>query len=88
MLEKKIQAKILKYLRLIYPKAVVWKLADTKINGIPDILFISDGEVIFFEIKTQYGRLMPMQEYTIRKLNESGVKAYLVRTLDDVKGIL
>ena len=88
MKELSIQTKIVTYLRKTYPKAVVWKLADEKISGIPDILFMNDGVAYFFEVKTPVGRLTKIQEYTIKALRRAGIYANKVTSLEEVKEIL
>lgn len=85
MLEKEIQAKILKYLRTSFSKAIVWKLDEQTLNGIPDILFIHDGHVIFFEVKNEKGRVKKIQRYTLNKLEENHVPAFVVRSVDEVR---
>lgn len=47
--------------------------------GLPDLLLIGDGVVIFAELKTDGGRLRPDQVTTIRRLQAAGQLTYLWR---------
>lgn len=85
MLENTIQSKILKYIRKTYPQAVVWKLTETTNCGIPDILFIHKGRVMFFEVKRPGGRRRPLQEITVDKIKLNNVYAGFVESVDEVK---
>jgi Holliday junction resolvase len=66
----------------------VVKLINTSKPGMPDLMAIKDGKVIFFEVKTNTGYLSKLQKYIIDCINDAGVKAYVVRTLEQVKQIL
>jgi hypothetical protein len=56
--------------------------------GIPDILFIHNGVTIFLEVKSQRGRLKPIQKATLRQLQENGVIAEVVRSVEDAAVVL
>lgn len=62
----------------------VVKLMTTSVNGMPDLMAIRKGRVIFLEVKTQEGVFSKLQEYYIDKLNELGVFARVVRSVEDV----
>ena len=86
MTESQIQSKILKYLRS--RGGFVIKLSDKWVSGLPDIMYINKGVIHFFEVKTPKGVLSKIQRYTINKMNESGVKAHVVRSLNEVKEVI
>jgi len=88
MTESQIQAKILKYLRKSFPKAVVWKLTEQTLCGVPDIFFAFNGHVFFFEVKRKNGIIRKRQEVTIRQLNENKVPSYFVSSDVEVHNIL
>ena len=63
---------------------LVVKLEKTSWNGIPDLMCIRKGNVIFLEVKTEIGIVAPLQEHRIEVLNAYGCFARVVRSLDDV----
>jgi Holliday junction resolvase len=71
MLESKIQAKIIK--RFTDAGYLVIKLIKTSKNGIPDLMALKDGKVLFVEVKRPLlGKLSKVQEYRIKELKEYG----------------
>jgi Holliday junction resolvase len=71
MLESKIQAKIIK--RFTDAGYLVIKLIKTSKNGIPDLMILKDGKVLFVEVKRPLlGKLSKVQEYRIKELKEYG----------------
>jgi Holliday junction resolvase len=66
----------------------VVKLINTSKPGMPDLMAIKDGKVIFFEVKTDKGRVSKLQEHHIEGLNNMGVSAHVVRSVSQVKDIL
>lgn len=65
----------------------VVKLINTSKPGMPDLMAIKDGKVIFFEVKTDKGRVSKLQEHHIEGLNNMGVPAHVVRSVKEVKEI-
>jgi len=82
MLESQIQAQISK--RLKDNGWFVTKLIQTSTNGIPDLMAIRKGKVIFLEVKQPGNKATPLQEYVIKGLNDSGVFACVVSCLEDI----
>ena len=72
MKEQQIQAKRIKQLEA--EGYYVLKLIKTNKNGIPDLIAIKEGEVLFSEIKTQKGKLSEVQKYRIKELENYGFK--------------
>jgi Holliday junction resolvase len=66
----------------------VVKLINTSKPGMPDLMAIKDGKVVFFEVKNGTGYLSKLQQYTIDFINDCGVGAYVVRNVEQVKNIL
>ena len=78
MTEQQIQSKRIKQLEA--EGYYVIKLIKTNKNGIPDIIAIPPGAaVIFSEIKTDKGRLSPLQEYRLKELDALGFKTEVYR---------
>ena len=57
-------------------------------NGIPDLMCIRKGNVMFLEVKTEKGVVAPLQEKRIADLNKHGVFAKVVRSLKDIDIVL
>jgi hypothetical protein len=88
MLEKDIKKKTLSKLRQAWPNAIIWKLADAWTSGLPDILFIYLGVVVFIELKRPDapkkeldGR--PLQKYILKTLNDNMVPATVAHSADE-----
>lgn len=82
MKESELQKKIAT--RLTANGWFVTKLIQTNRNGIPDLMCIRNGNVIFLEVKTEKGVVAPLQEYMIDVINKYGVHARVVRQLEDI----
>lgn len=72
MKEQQIQTKRIKQLEA--EGYYVLKLSKTNKNGIPDILAIKEGDILFSEIKTPKGKLSEIQKYRIKELESYGFK--------------
>lgn len=72
MKEQQIQAKRIKQLEA--EGYYVLKLVKTNKNGIPDIIAIKEGDILFSEIKTPTGKLSEIQKYRIKELESYGFK--------------
>lgn len=75
MKEQDYQSKIIK--RLESDGYYCLKLIKTNKNGIPDIVALKPGEVIFIECKLPNGKLSELQKYRIEELKEKGFKAFV-----------
>jgi Holliday junction resolvase len=60
------------------------KLIQTNMNGIPDLMCIRKGTVMFLEVKTETGVVAPLQQKRIDDLNKHGVFAKVVRSVEDI----
>ncbi len=89
MLEKDIVAKIMKYLKSV-PGCFCWKEHGGMYGtaGIPDIIACVDGRFFAFEVKTETGKPTALQEATIRKILAAGGTAAVVRSVDEVRGLI
>ena len=89
MVERDIVAAILRLLKKT-PRCFCWKehggLYGTA--GIPDIIACVDGRFVAFEVKTETGRLTKLQEVTLGRIRDAGGRAYMVRSVAEVAGIL
>ena len=75
MKEQQIQTKRIKQLEA--EGYYVLKLIKTNKNGIPDLIAIKEGEILFSEIKTTNGKLSEIQKYRMKELESYGFKTEL-----------
>jgi len=75
MTEQQIQSKRIKQLEA--EGYYVLKLIKTNKNGIPDLIAIKEGEILFSEIKTANGKLSEIQKYRMKELESYGFKTEL-----------
>jgi Holliday junction resolvase len=75
MKEQQIQAKRIKQLES--EGYYVLKLIKTNKNGIPDLIAIKEGDILFSEIKTTNGKLSEIQKYRMKELESYGFKTEL-----------
>jgi hypothetical protein len=75
MKEQQIQAKRIKQLEA--EGYYVLKLIRVNKTGIPDLIAIKEGEVLFSEIKTPKGKLSEIQKYRMKELESYGFKTEL-----------
>lgn len=85
--EQQIQTAILKYLKSL-PNTWCCKVMSASINGVPDILFVMEGEAIFFEVKSPTGKPSAIQTYQIEQIRLAGGQAHVVRSVDEVTNLL
>ena len=89
MKEADIVKAIMVFLRAL-PLCFCWKEHGGMYGtaGIPDIIACIGGRFFGFEVKTKVGNPTKLQEATIRKINDSGGVAAIVRSVEDVKAVL
>jgi Holliday junction resolvase len=75
MTEQQIQSKRIKQLEA--EGYYVLKLIKTNKNGIPDLIAIKEGDILFSEIKTSTGKLSEIQKYRMKELESYGFKTEL-----------
>ena len=82
MLESQIQKKIIQ--RLEAAGWFVTKLIQTSTNGIPDLLIIRQGVVMFIEVKNEKGDVSPLQKIRINQIYHSGINTIIARSESDI----
>jgi hypothetical protein len=75
MTESQFSAKLLRALRQRMPSAVVWKLSDRFVTGMPDAVVIYDGIASWFEFKVGVNQVTKIQIETLARLK----RGYLLR---------
>lgn len=83
MKEAAIQTKI----RELLEKAgwIVVKLIATSKPGVPDLMCLRRGVVVFIEVKTITGKVEPVQVYRHSQLKAAGFTVIVARGIEDVK---
>lgn len=66
----------------------VIKLVLTSKPGIPDLMCLKNGKIIFIEVKQANGKLSKLQEYMINKLITIGFDTYVIRSVEQIKTII
>lgn len=61
---------------------LVYKFVSPGNSGVPDRLFIRDGQVVFVEFKATGEQLRPLQQRVIDKMREHGATVYVVDSLE------
>ncbi len=86
ILESKIQAKLIKeYETMGY---YVIKLIKTNKNGIPDLICLKDGKAFFVEVKSEKGKVAPLQKFRHEELLKFGFETIVLgKTFDNLKRI-
>ena len=75
MNEQQIQSKIKK--KLEANGYIVINLIKTSMNGIPDLMCLKDGKIMFIEVKKTNGVLSQIQKIRLKQLKDKGFKCYV-----------
>ena len=86
MTESQIQRQITAWLKAA--GFLVWKISDRYRSGIPDLYALRNGDSYWFEVKRPGGRVSKLQEHEIGQLRNHGGLAFVVRSVDDVRGVV
>ena len=87
--ENVIVRNIMEYLKRV-PHCFCWKEHGGMYGtaGITDIICCISGDFFAFEVKAESGKTTKLQDATIRKIQDAGGIAVVVRSVDDVKTTL
>lgn len=87
MLERDIEAKLIKEVRRLGGRAYKWVSPGS--NGVPDrIVIMPGGKIIFVELKTTTGRLTDLQKMQQRILRQLGCDIRTIYGPDQVQGFI
>ena len=68
---------------------IAYKFVSPGNVGVPDrLVILPGGKVLFAELKTDKGRLSPMQAHQIRELQRRGAETWVVHGEDGLKSFL
>lgn len=65
-----------------------YNIVSASVRGVPDVLCCVRGRFIAVEIKGAADTLKPIQAAQIEQIRQAGGKAFVVRSLDEFKGII
>jgi Holliday junction resolvase len=85
-MEKNIQSSIRDHLR--QNGWLVIKLVVTSMFGVPDLLCIKGGKVVFIEVKQPGKKPTALQVATHIKLTGHGVQVLIATSVNDIRGML
>ena len=98
MTEDDIQISILAWLRAVLPTALIWSTPNSPRSkqtgarlkrlgmraGVPDLCVLTDGRMLFFEVKRPKQYASPEQRTFMEQAEECGARCAIVRSIDDV----
>jgi Holliday junction resolvase len=56
--------------------------------GVPDLLACINGAFYAFEIKNATGKVTELQQVKLEKIRKAGGKAYVIHSLEELKGYI
>jgi len=75
---------VLRQIKQQHPQAWVYCPADRWRSGIPDLLICSHGQFAAIELKGPGGRLAPIQQITLTRIQRAGGSTWVIRTLKEL----
>ena len=86
--EKELQAKIVKSFRKA--GVLVFKFESPGHAGVPDLVAMAKGRVVFIEVKNPNGtgRLSRLQEVAIRDIQSRGVPVHVINSTEEAEAII
>jgi len=87
-LERNITKAIMNCLKGVGAWAVKLHGGPFQAAGMPDILCILHGKTMFFEVKTETGKLTKIQDHCHTLIRNAGGTVAVVRSVDDVRAII
>lgn len=86
MLESKIEEKLRRLLQR--RGAMVWKFVSPGQAGVPDrLVILPGGRCVFIELKTETGRLSPVQKVVIERMRKQGCDVRVVYGWEEAKAV-
>lgn len=96
--ERRLHASIADFLNVALPPGAFWTtipggdrgptLAPGYHAGAPDVLLLWNARAIFFEIKTEKGRLSPAQKVAHAEITLAGSVVHVVRSVNELQNFL
>ena len=83
MLESKIEKDCVKWATLNGWQS--FKFVSPSNRGVPDRIFLKQGNTVFVEFKTATGKLSALQSRQIEKIRANDFKVFIIRNLEGFK---
>lgn len=84
MLEKHLQAKIIKRIRAL--GGIAFKTIAVGVRGFPDVVAVLPGGIVLFiEVKLPGGRISRFQTRILKKLSELGANAWVIKSMEELE---
>ena len=69
--------------------AMAWKFTSPGRQGVPDrVVILPGGRIIFVELKTETGKLSPIQKTTIARLRAQGCEVRVVYGMEQAMALV
>lgn len=85
MLEKDLQAKVMKWLRTQGPDMWVTKVSDRFMVGVPDIIGCYKGQMFAIELKVGKNKPTEIQKVTLAKMQDAACKTAVAWSMEEVQ---
>lgn len=102
-LEDTIQKNIIDAVRLYYPRSTIFSVpngghrskveagilkATGALAGVSDLILVHEGQVYFFEVKTETGKQSDSQKLFEQKIHAQGLKYFIVHSARETLSII
>lgn len=93
MTETQLKIKVLRMIKEEFPDVWCYKTNDLTHSGIPDLLMCQGGHLRAVELKRPgynytFSKGWPLQRYFLNRINASGGKAIVARSVEEVRNFL
>ena len=67
---------------------LIYKFTSSGNAGVPDRLILISGKIYFVEVKAPGQKLRPIQQYQKRRIEEQGVKVFVVDSPESLEALI
>ncbi len=86
MRESKLERQLVSRIERI--EGLVFKFTSPGNAGVPDRLILINGKTYFAELKAPGQKLRPIQKHQKRKIEEQGIKVYVVDSRESLEAMI
>jgi Holliday junction resolvase len=88
MNESELNGKITRMIRTEFKMAWCFKCSDRFQSGIPDNIGVMGGRFFAIEVKTERGKLTPIQIHTLTRIESAGGKTCVARSIPEARAFM